>query len=151
VQELDPGPAFGRWFDPTSRTAMMIGLAYGKDHLNAASFFTANFDSRVSITPEEANGTHVGATAEQLADWGYGAVEIASIDDRIDDCHVRTGTSQVQCWAALDQYLMESVVPWVPYSFERHTRTVGPRVVSYSFDQLLALPALDQIAVAPDR
>ena len=73
-----------------------------------------------------------------------------NIDDRIDLCHAQTGSSQVQCWAALDQYLMESVVPWIPYEFERHTRTVSARVVHYSFDQSIALPALDQIAVAPD-
>jgi len=149
LEVLAPLLAFGQWFDPLSHTGMMVGTGFGKDHLNAASFFTANFDGRTSITSEEANGTLLGASPEQLASWGYGDVEVPNIDERIDDCHVRTGSEQVQCWAALDQYVMENVVPWVPYVFERHTRTVGPRVVNYSFDQLLALPALDQIAVAP--
>lgn len=59
-------------------------------------------------------------------------------------------TARDQCWAALDQYMMERVVPWVPYVFERYTRPVSPRVLHYSFDQLMSQPALDQIAVSPD-
>ena len=151
IEPLDPGAAFGRWFDPAARTSFMLGLAYGKDHLNAASFFTANFDSRESMSDEETNGTLIGASPDQLESWGYEPRNLPNIDDRIDFCHGQRGSAQVQCWAGLDQYLMESVLPWIPYSFERHTRTVSPRVVNYSFDQSIALPALDQIAVAPDR
>lgn len=149
VEVLDPGAAFGRWFDPAQRTAMAVSFGYGKDHLSAASFFRANFDSRSSISEEETNGTLLGASPEQLASWGYGDVEVANVDARIDDCYARTGSEQAQCWAALDQYLMESVVPWVPFTFERYTRTVAPSVANYSFDQLMASPALDQIALSP--
>jgi peptide/nickel transport system substrate-binding protein len=148
VEAVEPFQAFARWDDPTSRTSLMVGLAYGKDHLNASTFFTALFDSRSSIAGDHGNGTHVGASPEQLEAWGYEPLMLPNIDDRIDLCHGQTGGSQVQCWAGLDQHLMENVVPWVPYSFERHTRTVGRRVVHYSFDQSIALPALDQIQVA---
>jgi ABC-type transport system substrate-binding protein len=158
VEELEPLAAFDRWFDPTSRTSFMVGLAYLKDHLNAATFFTANFDSRTAITEQVVdgqtidvtNGTLVGASPEQLEAWGYEPLELPNIDDRIDLCHEQTGSSQVRCWAALDQHLMENVVPWIPYSFERHTKVVGPAVVGYSFDQSIAMPALDQIAVSGD-
>jgi ABC-type transport system substrate-binding protein len=151
IETLDPGAAFGRWFDPAGRTSFMVGLAFGKDHLNAASFFTANFDSRESMTDEATNGTLIGASADQLESWGYEPRELPNVDDRIDFCHGQRSSAQVQCWAGLDQYLMENVLGWIPYSFERHTRTVSPRVVNYSFDQSIALPALDQIAVAPGR
>ena len=146
----DPGTAFGRWFDPASRIPLFIAQGYGKDHLSASTFFTGNFDSRTTLTDDQTNGTLMGATAEQLEGWGYSPLELPNIDGRIDLCHVQTGSAQVQCWAELDQYLMENVVPWVPYTFERHTRTVSARVVHYSFDQSIALPALDQIAVPPD-
>jgi hypothetical protein len=46
---------------------------------------------------------------------------------------------------------MENVVAWVPYTFENYIRAVSNRVVHYSFDQSMAQPALDQIAVKPGR
>jgi hypothetical protein len=104
----------------------------------------------VSLSDEKTNGTLFGASADQLASWGYEPHEMPNIDDRIDLCHARTGDDEAQCWAELDQYLMENVVPLIPYRFERRTGTVSARVVGYSFDQAIAMPALDWMAVPPD-
>ena len=145
-----PDDAFGRWFDPAGRASFFVAAGYAKDHLSASTFFTANFDSRTSLSEEETNGTLFGATPEQLEGWGYEPIEMPNIDDRIDLCNSHMGGAHVQCWADLDQYVMENVVPWVPFSFERRTGTVSARVVHYSFDQSIAMPALDQIAVPPD-
>src|SRR5712691_3569654 len=90
-----------------------------------------------------------GATPEQLRKWGYHVTEVPSVDDRIDACLVQLGTAQLRCWADLDQYLMETVVPWVPYFSETLTNVVPRRIARYSFDQFAALPALDQIALRP--
>ena len=49
----------------------------------------------------------------------------------------------------MDQLLMETVVPWVPMWFEAYDRTVSARVASYSFDQDVAFPALDRMALKP--
>ena len=142
--------AFERWFDPSGRLSFMASLGYSKDYLGASTIFGANFDSRASLGDEQTNGTLVGASADQLAQWGYAPQELPNVDDRIDLCHPQIGSAQVQCWAALDQYLMENVVPWVPFKFERHSHVVSSRVVRYSFDQSIAMPALDQIAVPPE-
>jgi peptide/nickel transport system substrate-binding protein len=150
IVPMPPQEAFTRWSDPTERFGLFAGLAYGKDILNAAPFFRSLFDSRWTLGDEFTNGTLVGATPELLSAWGYEPMELPSIDDRIDACLAEAPGSQAQCWAALDQYMMEEVVPWVPYVFERYTRPVSARVVNYSFDQLMAQPALDQIAVAPE-
>ena len=53
----------------------------------------------------------------------------------------------MQCWADLDTYLMEDVVPWVPYLFDNDVVVLSANVTSYSFDQFAGLPALDRIAV----
>jgi len=53
----------------------------------------------------------------------------------------------VQCWADLDTYLMEDVVPWVPYLFDNDVVVLSANVTSYSFDQFAGLPALDRIAI----
>lgn len=149
IELVEPQDSFGRWFNPKERLGFIVGLAYGKDDLNAASYFSSNFDSRTSLSDDVTNGTMVGASAERLKTWGYAAANLPNVDDRIDDCLAKTGGSMVECWAALDQYLMENVVAWVPYTFENYIRAVSNRVVHYSFDQSMAQPALDQIAVKP--
>jgi hypothetical protein len=53
----------------------------------------------------------------------------------------------VQCWADLDTYLMEDVVPWVPYLFDNDVVVLSANVTNYSFDQFAGLPALDRLAV----
>jgi peptide/nickel transport system substrate-binding protein len=139
------------WFhDPAKRIGLLAGGPWAKDSLNAGHYFKPVFDSRWSMSDEATNGNMVGASRERLERWGYAPVDLPTVDDRIDAClaHV-DGTTQIQCWANLDQYLMEAVVPWVPLFFESYTRTVSNRVVHYSFDQLAALPALDQIALTP--
>lgn len=145
-----PDDVFVLFHDPTERLGLIAGGPWAKDTLNAAHFFRPVFDSRYSLSDEATNGHMVGASRERLGLWGYEPVEIANVDDRVDACvaHLDAAT-QVQCWANLDQYLMEKVVPWVPLFVESYTRTVSNRVVHYSFDQLAALPALDQIAVSP--
>jgi hypothetical protein len=53
----------------------------------------------------------------------------------------------VQCWADLDKYLMEQVVPWVPYLFDNNVVVVSSRITAFSFDQFAGVPAIDRIAV----
>jgi hypothetical protein len=74
---------------------------------------------------------------------------VPSIDAKFRQCVPLVGQAQFQCWAELDQLLMEQVVPAVPLVFEGYVRPVSARVASYSFDQSVALPALDQIALKP--
>ena len=146
-----PDDVFALWHDPSQRVGLLAGGPWSKDSLNAAHYFRPVFDSRWAISDDVTNGNMVGASMERLELWGYEPIELPTVDDRIDAClaHV-DGSTQIQCWATLDQYLMEKVVPWVPLFFETYTRTVSNRVVNYSFDQFAALPALDQIALAPD-
>ena len=75
--------------------------------------------------------------------------EVPSADDRIDDCLVELGEAQLRCWADLDQYIMENVVPWVPYQSDAHVQVIPSRIAHYSYDQFTDLPALDQIALQP--
>jgi hypothetical protein len=142
--ELDP------WRDPAGRAGLYAGGPWAKDTLDAAPFYRAIFDSRWSMTDESTNGNLVGASAERLAAWGYPPTDLPSVDDRIDVCSAQVDpTSQVRCWADLDVYMMEAVVPWVPLYVESYIVATGRRVVAYSFAQLTAMPALDRIALAP--
>jgi peptide/nickel transport system substrate-binding protein len=145
-----PDDVIGPFHDPQERIGLLVGGPWAKDTLNAAHFFRAVFDSAWSMSDDFTNGNMVGTSRERLESWGYEPIDLPNVDERIVACLRRPTSAQVQCWAELDQYLMENVVPWVPLVFEGYTHTVSNRVVHYSFDQSVAQPALDQIAVGAD-
>jgi peptide/nickel transport system substrate-binding protein len=149
VDVLDVGGFFETFADPRQRVPLAVGIGWQKGYVSASSFFYEQFYGPVAITQNSANGSLVGATPEQLSGWGYGeGVETPSIDDRIEACLPLAGTAAFECWAALDQYVMQNVVPWVPYAFDKFVALTSTRVVNYSFDQLSLTPALDRIAVS---
>lgn len=129
---------------PRARIPLIL-LAWGLDTASGGAdlFSSETIESGFNLTL-------VGASAADLRAWGYGVTEVPSVDDRIEACRAEVEPARTQCWANLDQYLMEKVVPWVPYLFENHIQPVSSRVVAYSFDQDAALPALDRIAVSDD-
>jgi len=146
LQLMPPGELFARALDPTNHVALILTALWGKDYLNASSYFVPLFAAGGIGT---GNFSLLGATPEQLRKWEYHVTDVPSVDDRIGACLVQTGTAQLRCWADLDQYLMQTVVPWVPYFSETLTNVVPRRIARYSFDQFAALPALDQIAMRP--
>jgi peptide/nickel transport system substrate-binding protein len=148
LQLLDQETVFGKLHDPSSKVALGIGIGWARDFINGSNFFIPLFD-RASITGGN-NISLLGATREQLREWGYDVNSVPSIDDKIKECLPLVGIEQVQCWAEADQILMEEVVPWVPYLSESYVRTVSDRVESYSFDQFTTSPALERIVLRPE-
>jgi hypothetical protein len=90
----------------------------------------------------------VGASPEQLSAWGYSVSVVPNVDDRIDQCLSIIGGQETECWATLDQYLMEEVAAFVPLAVDLHVQVVPSRVTAYSFNQFTTVPALDRIAVS---
>jgi peptide/nickel transport system substrate-binding protein len=147
----DPPDLFTVLQDPTNKVALGIAVGWSVDFLNGSQFFPPGvglFD-RASITGGN-NVSLLGATREQLEEWGYDVTSVPSIDDKINECLPLVGTEQVQCWAEADQLLMEEVVPWVPLWVQGYVRTVSDRVAAYSFDQFTGSPALERIALKPE-
>lgn len=75
--------------------------------------------------------------------------EVPNVDDRIERCHRLVGEAHVRCWAELDQFLMEEVVPWVPLLVETSVFPLSGRVTDASIDQFTGYPSLDRIALVP--
>ena len=74
--------------------------------------------------------------------------EVPSIDDKEDECAaLEPGDERFQCWAELDQQLMEEIVPMVPYLFDNSVDILSENIVNYSFDQFAGLAAFDSMAV----
>ena len=131
-----------------AKNTLLIGMGFHTVYISATAFLLL-FDGRLTIDnpPGTTNFTMVGATPEQLRKWGYTVTSVPNVDDRVAACLSLIGAPQFACSAADDQYLMESVVPFVPYRVDRYVAITSPRVVSYSFDALVGTTALDQLAV----
>jgi peptide/nickel transport system substrate-binding protein len=133
----------------TGRFGMIaqISDSWFPDFPNASSMFIPLFHSSY-IPPACCNLMLVGTSPEQLRSRGLRPVEVPSVDDRMLACQAQTGTAQTECWAALDQYLMEQVIPAMPTLFYSTQTPFSTRVVHASIDQWTTMPALDQVALA---
>jgi len=144
---------------PESTPSDRVGLQFGADSSWQADYpsgwpFVASLFGGSSIvgkptfrTPNN-NLSLTGATSKELEGWGYTIRKTPSLDGWIDACQPETGEAQAQCWAEVDQYLMQEIIPAVPISFDQTVRVVSSRVQNYSIDQFTGLPALDHIAIA---
>ena len=151
VRVLDIGTFFDDSAKPSVKNAMYVGLTWTAGYISAWGVMMV-FYSPFAIAPDDPQGgntTMVGAPPEYLAKWGYEVTDVPDVDARVAACIPVVGAPQFQCWAALDQYLMENVVALVPYSQDRFVAVSSPRLVSYGYDELVGTTALDQLAVRP--
>jgi peptide/nickel transport system substrate-binding protein len=147
IQTVPFSDAFDDISDPFAKVPLALYPSWGKDFLNASTFIGPLFASEGI---RAANYSLVGASSAQLRRWGYDVTSVPGVDERIDECSALVGGLQVRCWAEVDQFLMEHVVPWVPYAFEKKVSLVSDRVDAYSFSQFSTSPALDRISVSRD-
>ncbi len=150
VDVLDSATFFDISSHPTDKVPLLIGIGFGRSFISASQYMSM-FDGRltVDVPPDTYNNSMLGATPEQLKRWGYAVTEVPNVDARVEACLPLVGAAQFQCWAGLDQYLMENVVAWVPYAEQRFANLTSPRVASWAFDAMTNNPALDRIAVKP--
>ena len=143
-----PPPEFLETYaDPTQHYAMYVPLAWAKDSLSPASFFVGQFYSPVALAGR-GNGSLVGASPEQLSQWGYDVTETPNVDQQIEACVPLTGAAQFECWAGLDQHLMENVLPSISFGTGAGAVHASRRVIEYEWDQLVAAPS---DGAPPDR
>jgi peptide/nickel transport system substrate-binding protein len=147
---------FGHDAPPRDKIALLVGANFTPDYPNGSTIFLPSFYgpelSLGKVGNAVPNLSLLGATPEQLRRWGYTVRSVPSVDGRINECLPLVGLAQIECWATLDQYLMEKVVPWVPLLLVRYAYTVSDRVGNFTWDEATTgIAALDQIAVAPTR
>ena len=142
------GDAYFEYYDdPAKKTPMLMGIGWLKLQMSAASFFVDQFYSQSGIGNGVGNGSMIGATPEQLKKWGYNVTKVPNVDARIEACQPLFGAAEFECWSELDQYLMQEVVPWVPYRYGKVTFLTSSELRNFEFDQLIGMPSFDQIAV----
>jgi peptide/nickel transport system substrate-binding protein len=136
---------------PSSRVALGV-FTWGTDYPNGSQildqlFNGASIASNLNTINANYDWPMVGASPSQLRGWGYTFTQVPSVDAEIGHCGTLVGNLQVQCWAELDQHLLEKVVPWVPLLTLNTPRIVSDRISSWSFDAFARMPALDRIAI----
>lgn len=137
-----------RCSDVLQQVPVCLGWGWMVDYPNASTFLEVLFDS--SQVETGGNPSLLGASSSQLRQWGYGVTNVPSADDRIDRCHSLTGSSQIECWAELDQYLMEEVLPVIPYLSLEPTFVVSERVATLSYSDVPPFDlSLDRISLLP--
>ncbi|HZA20436.1 MAG TPA: ABC transporter substrate-binding protein [Actinomycetota bacterium] len=147
VKQLERGTMYTQCNDANSHHVICAGPGWGKDYADGVTFGEPLFTS-AGLWESCCNYSLVGATAEQLRGWGYDVTEVPSVDDKEDECAaLEPGDERFQCWAELDQQVMEEVVPWVPYLFDNSIDIISENVQNYSFDQFAGLAAFDSLAV----
>jgi peptide/nickel transport system substrate-binding protein len=138
------GALYQELADPHAHTPILLTLNWGKDFMNASNYLGSLFDPS-----QGSDYSLVGASPAELREWGYAIHSVPSVTSRVNQCQGLAGDSQIQCWASLDQSLMEAVVPWIPYMVTQRVILLSSRVVAASFDQFTTEPALDRIALRP--
>ncbi len=145
-----PGYRFyPRVADERKRVPVAMGFGWIYAYPNASTVLPDLFASSSIPGPLGYNSSLLGATPSQLREWGYAVTDVPSADDRVERCLAMTGGDQTECWADLDRYLMEDVVPAIPYMANTSTYVVSERVGSYSQSVPTGGLAFDRIALAP--
>jgi peptide/nickel transport system substrate-binding protein len=124
---------------------------WGKDYPDPLTFFNALFTSAALIPQGNTNYALVGITpainkAKKLGVKGN-LKNVPNVDSRFDLCNPPIGSPRKHCWESLDKYLMEKVVPWVPYLWQTPDRITGPTVTHWDWDQFSTTTAYSQVAV----
>jgi peptide/nickel transport system substrate-binding protein len=145
VDPLGDDAFFAAYGDPSAHVPLQFDNWY-KDYPNASTSFPELLDGENVGTT---NRSMIGASPAQLRRYGYDVTSVPSVDDRIDACDVLLYKAQTRCWAELDQYLTEQVVPWVPLTQVVHGWLFSARVGDVSIDAStgIPLPAIERISI----
>jgi ABC-type transport system substrate-binding protein len=151
ISTFERDPMYDKCQDPGAHVAFCPSVGWYKDYADAATFGEPVFGSSAVGADSCCNYMLVGAPPELLKQNGYEVTEVPNLDDRFTECDMLPlGDERFQCWAEVDQTIMEEVVPIVPISEAVEAFIIPERMTRYSFDQFSSGPALDQIAVAPE-
>lgn len=131
--------------DPTAHVGLTAIMGWIADYPSAKDF--------VGLISDPAGGLDwslVGATPDQLSEWGYAVDEVPSLDDKIAACQSRRGSAAFGCWAELDQLLTEQVVAWAPVARSVGAWLISDRIDRFEIAGAQADPALDRISLRPE-
>jgi peptide/nickel transport system substrate-binding protein len=147
-RELESGTAYTTIQTVDKNIPIALNAGWGKDYADASTF--AVLFETGSITCEgNVNYSLVGLTPALAKECGAeGSVSnVPNATDQIDPCKSLLEQERVDCWVEADQYLMEEVVPWVPYLWASNIDIVSEAVTQYEYDQFSGEASYSHVAV----
>jgi peptide/nickel transport system substrate-binding protein len=135
--------------DVSKNTPISDRPRWGKDYGDALTFFEPLFKGANIIPKGNTNYSLVGITPAIAKKTGAkGTIKgVPTIDPQLDACSVLSGDARLACYAKIDQTLMTTVVPWIPYVWRFQQHITGPKVAKWGFDQFSAGTAYAHVAV----
>jgi ABC-type transport system substrate-binding protein len=159
VRELDVSTAYTTIQTASNLVPIAINAGWGKDYASPYGFDFFLFNTAGLACEGSVNYSNVGMTEDFAAECGddvvaayNAAVEangpIPSVDADMDTCVATPpGDEYNACWAAIDQKLMEEIVPWVPYRWGSNNTEISDAVVQWIYDQSAGWTAYSRVAV----
>ncbi len=152
TRELDTGTAYQTIQTVKNLVPISNAAAWGKDYADPYTFAVLFLSSNI-ICEGQTNYSEVGLTAAEAKECGvqdaFNKVggNTLSVDDKVNHCTTLLGQDRTNCWIDLDKYLMENVVPWVPYIWPTNLTVLNKDVTEYNFDQFAGMISLVNISV----
>jgi len=154
IRQLTPSAASGVVSTVSRNVPLALSQGFAKDYADPSTFMVL-FESSSIAPTGNVNASLVGLTpalAQQLGVTIPKDDVIPSVDAQAAACgKIPTGNARTTCYINLDKYLMENVVPWVPYLSLNQVHMISPAVTMWDYDQSSDTTAYSHVAVNPAK
>ncbi len=159
VRELDVSTAYTTIQTTNNLVPIAANAGWGKDYASPYGFDFFLFNTAGLACEGSVNYSNIGMTEDVAAECGDNVLEaynaaveangpIPNVDADMEACLAKpAGAEYNACWAALDQKLMEEIVPWVPYRWGSQNTVLADSVVGWEYDQSAGWTAYSRTAV----
>jgi ABC-type transport system substrate-binding protein len=149
-RELETGAAYNTVQRVANNIAISMNANWAYDYVDAYTYLSPMFDSGSISAAGNPDTSLTGLTASQARSLSvtYPAGGVPSVDGRIAVCEAVNGVKRAACWSALDKYLMENVVPLVPYLWSNVIVITGSDVTNFEADPISQGVTFTQVAVS---
>ncbi len=151
-RELETGAAYNTVQRVANNIAISMNANWAYDYVDAYTYLSPMFDSASISAAGNPNTSLTGLTSSQAQGFGiaYPSVSVPSVDDKIAACEAENAVKRATCWSGLDKYLMENVVPLVPYLWSNVIVITGSDVTNFEADPISQGVTFTQVAVSND-
>ncbi len=150
ARELETGAAYNTVQRVANDVPISMNANWAYDYVDAYTYLSPMFDS-ASISAAgnpDTSLTSLTASAAQRLGIAFPSGGVPSVDDKISACEAEAGAQRATCWADLDKYLMEQVVPLVPYLWSNVIVITGTDVTHFEADPISQGVTFTQVAVS---
>jgi ABC-type transport system substrate-binding protein len=149
-RELETGAAYNTVQRVANDVPISMNANWAYDYVDAYTYLLPMFNSSSISANGNPNTSLTGLTPSLASKFGiaYPPGGVPSVDDKIAKCEAETGDQRAACWVSVDEYLMEDVVPLVPYLWSNVIVITGSDVTHFEADPISQGTTFTQVAVS---